>query len=245
MKVDVFSLEKYAGLNEDQWHLPEAEGENLFVLCDGASESFDSRGWASLLANGLTSLDDFDNDWLAEKIREYEKAWQGRDLGWAQQRAFDRGSFSTLLALRLSGGKCEVSAIGDSVAFSVNADAVIDKCPYYKAEQFLAHPLLLSTLKQLSPDINENRDDCAYHADLDINGATHVLLLTDAIAHWLMKNMHDPGQIRKLLEIGSQKEFAAFVSQERQRGMRFDDTTMIRIDLDKLPCFRESVENIA
>lgn len=243
MKIDAFSVEKYEGLNEDKWRwLQSSEEAALFVLCDGASESFDSRGWAAMLAHDLKSLDDLDQCWLAGQISKYERHWQNRKLGWAQRLAFDRGSFSTILALQISHGKCEVSAIGDTVAFAVNHTEILDSCPYRRADQFQNRPLLLSTLATLNPNLSEDRDDCANHAMLDINGATHVLLLTDAIAHWLMKNAESDGQIRRLLAIASKEEFEAFVQEERKKGLRFDDTTMIRINLEKLPCQRKSEE---
>lgn len=243
MKHVVFSVEKYEDLNEDKWRFPKDDGDGFFALCDGASESFDSRGWAALLANGISSLDDFNNDWLAEKIREFEAIWQNRNLTWSQQIAFERGSFSTLLGVQFHEGKCEVSALGDTNAFSVNGKEIVDKCPYTKVEQFLDRPLLLSTLKNLNIDLSEERDDCPKHAMLDLSGATHVLLLTDAIAHWLMKHENEPAQIRRLLEIENQEEFAAFVAEERKKGMRFDDTTMIRINLDKLPSIQAGAES--
>lgn len=53
MKIDVWSVPKHEKYNEDCWRIPDDPRESPIVLCDGASESFDSRRWALPLANGL------------------------------------------------------------------------------------------------------------------------------------------------------------------------------------------------
>lgn len=235
MNISSWSVAKYRGANEDKWHVPD-EADRPIVLCDGASESFNSSLWAGLLAQGLRSHEDFTDSWLKDMIAKYENAINPAELTWSKQLAYERGSFSTLLSVQFRDGECLVNATGDSVAFAVNTEQVIDTYHYDSPGQFLNHPSLLATKDGLNLPLGENVDDCQFSGRLDLKNATHVLLLTDAIAHWLMERRNDPESIRILLAIAKESDFEAFVEKERKsKRLRFDDTTMIRIDMCKLP----------
>lgn len=231
MNVRCWSVPKYEGLNEDKWYIPNEE-DGPIVLCDGASESFNSGLWADLLAQGLRSHEDFTDDWLKDRITKYENKINPEELSWSKQLAYERGSFSTFLSVQFRDGECLVNAAGDSVAFSVDQEKVIDTYHYNAPEQFLERPSLLATKTALNVPLGENVGDCQSSGKLDIKNATHVLLLTDAIAHWLMERRDDPESIRCLLKIENDSDFKEFVKRERKsKTLRFDDTTMIRIKI--------------
>lgn len=230
MNRQVFSVPKYE-LNEDAWNIPPDPGSPI-VLCDGASESFDSRRWAEILTKGLARHEDFTDSWLKERIEEYEKAIEPAALSWSKQLAYERGSFATFLSVQLRHGECLVNAMGDTEAFLVKDGRIIEMYPYVEACEFLNHPCLLSTKRELNTELKENVDDCPFSGKLvQIEHATHLLMLTDALAHWLMKKKDDPEAVNALLCISSDTEFRGFVDRERKDGMRFDDTTMIRVNL--------------
>ena len=242
MKIKVFSVSKYEK-NEDKWHIPyraQAAGDEAFdetrpvTLCDGASESYNSSLWAEILCKSLQNQADFSDEWLKERIGEYEREINPQNLGWSRQMAYERGSFATFLSVFFQHGKCLVNAVGDSVAVVVNgADgSVLESFPYDDPGKFLEHPLLLST----KPELNTQISGDFQSEFVCLDKATHVLLLTDALGHWLMKRKKEPESVRRLLAIADAAEFAEFVLKERQNDLRFDDTTMIRISLvDNLP----------
>jgi hypothetical protein len=70
------------------------------ALCDGASESFDSRTWAQLFARKFTKEPEVSIGWLSEAVNEYVASFDVTDLPWSKQAAFDRGSFETLLGIQ-------------------------------------------------------------------------------------------------------------------------------------------------
>lgn len=231
--VRYLSVPKYEGMNEDCWSVsgnPPYAGR--IILCDGASESYASRAWANILCsdsgeNVLTRA------WLAKKIAEYEKRVDARNLSWSQAAAYERGSFSTFLSMEIKNGKCCLNVVGDTVAFAVNRDEIIDCYPYTSVSEFKNRPLLLSTKDGLNPKLEDNFDDSPYSGILKISGATHVLMLTDAIACWLMERK--PDRIRELVEISNLKSFTALVERERSlKRLRFDDSTMILVPLSEL-----------
>lgn len=229
MNIQAFSVPKYE-LNEDAWHIPNDSGSPI-VLCDGASESFDSRRWAEILSKGLARHEDFTDSWLRERIGEYERAIDPASLSWSKQLAYERGSFATFLSVQLKDGECLVNAMGDTEVFLIKDGQIINMYPYVEASEFLNHPCLLSTKRELNTELKENVDDCPFSGKLvEIGHATHLLMLTDALAHWLMRR-DDPEAVNALLGITSDTEFRGFVERERRDGMRFDDTTMIRVDL--------------
>ena len=70
MNVQSFSVPKYPDTNEDKWLIPDDSNAPI-VLCDGASESYNSNLWAEILAKGLNRHEDFSVAWLNHKIAEY------------------------------------------------------------------------------------------------------------------------------------------------------------------------------
>lgn len=240
MRAEVFSVAKYDSANEDCCFIPRIASRPI-VLCDGASESYDSARWARILAENAPLDEDFNSDWLHARIVQFESGIDADDLSWSKRLAYDRGSFSTFLSVRFRQGKCLVNAIGDTEAVAVNSEGIIDACPYHKPEQFLSRPSLFSTRPELNLPFNGETEP-PFIAQLNLDSATHVLLLTDALAHWLLKK-NDPMAIASLLDIGNEAEFQEFVEAERKRDLRFDDTTMIRIRLhEPLPMLYERGE---
>lgn len=229
MKTEVFSLAKYENANEDCYHIPNIASQPI-VLCDGASESYASARWAKILAENLPDHSGFSRTWLDARIRQFETGIKPDELSWSKRMAYDRGSFSTFLSAQFKDGKCLINAIGDTVAFSLNSEKILDSCPYHSPDQFNSRPILFCTRPELNPSGDFTESEPPYTAELDLAGASHVLLLTDALAHWLMRK-NSANAISRLLAIKNDSDFQTFVTTERKRDLRFDDTTMIRIQL--------------
>lgn len=235
MNIHVFSVSKYPDINEDHWHIPESFDRPI-VVCDGASESFNSNLWARILAKGLESHEDFTATWLEGQIGEYEKACDPASLSWSKQAAYERGSFSTFLSVQLTGEKCLVNAAGDTEVFIVADNWLIDFYPYRWPDEFQSQPVLLSTKKEDKDFLTASIDDSPHSAILSLAGASHIIMATDALAHWLMKRRDagDKEALRFLLNVDD-AGFREFVERERRNDLRLDDTTMIRIDLHNIP----------
>ena len=101
-------------LNEDALACANARG--VFAVSDGASESFDSGRWARILVARYVRRPVIDEAWLARAIRTYSAAFERAAMSWSAQASFDRGSFATLLGLRLSRSSASILGIGDTLA---------------------------------------------------------------------------------------------------------------------------------
>ena len=89
------------------------------VLCDGASESFDSRTWAELLANKFLCDPDIKSGWITDVLTDYIEKFDYQQMSWSKQASFERGSFSTLLGVQyfFDESYVQITGVGDTVAF--------------------------------------------------------------------------------------------------------------------------------
>src|SRR5215831_4963322 len=87
--------------NEDSFH---RTAKGVYALSDGASVSFDSASWARILVRRYTRNPEFTREWLSAAIAEFCKLYDRDSLTWVQQASFDRGSFASLLGVRVVDG---------------------------------------------------------------------------------------------------------------------------------------------
>lgn len=230
------SIAKYEGLNEDFWHIPAGFTSGAPVLlCDGASESYDSRSWARLLAENFDGSQELGPPWLEERIRDYERLTDRENLGWARQLSYERGSFSTFLACRLFPDRCIVDCVGDSVLFLLDSCSIYAAYAYDDEACFNEKPCLISTRRELNADLASWCAAGAFQGELplDQGGKSRLLMATDALALWILKFREDMGAISRLLAARDQDSFAAFVKNERAAGaLKLDDTTLIHIEVE-------------
>lgn len=218
-------------LNEDAWAIDELV--TRVAVSDGASESFDSRAWATLLVNAYIADPSFSAEWLANVLKTYLATVDYESLSWSKQAAFDRGSFATLLALEVApNNDVEVLALGDSVAFHLRGDELLASFPYTTAEEFDARPQLLSTVAAGNAFITEPefflRNSCrTWH----VQAGDIILLATDAVSQWaLRERMPDQAALSYLCTVASLDDFESEVLElRRQARIRVDDSTFIRL----------------
>ncbi len=225
-----FTVAKRDGeANEDAWqHAHKGAG----AVSDGASVSYDSAPWARLLARKYAQRPEFSAAWLDEAIADYAGQHDRDSLPWAQQAAFDRGSFASLLGIRdAGGGRIAILAIGDSLAVLCDGDRVIDSFPYDKTEQFEARPRLLSTSAAENRFLDEPgvRDSLYREWDLQPLSNPAVLCVTDALGCWILGGRsREPSPIALLRRVKKPRAFTRLVNEERAAGrLRRDDTTML------------------
>ncbi|MGL5001484.1 MAG: hypothetical protein ACRDAM_00925, partial [Casimicrobium sp.] len=153
-------------------------------------------------------------------------------LSWSQQAAYERGSFTTLLGLRLNNhgdddGNAELIAIGDSLAVQIRSGERIASFPFDRAEQFDVAPRLLSTLPAANNVLTNADGLLTIRTTWPLQPDDQILLVTDAVGHWLLSQ---PGAVAALLEMKTANEFQELVMAQRQLGrMHLDDSTLLRI----------------
>lgn len=222
-------------LNEDAW----AHDESLtcIALSDGASESFDSKSWARLLVDRYAHDQEFTPGWVSGAVKEYVSRVNFEELGWAQQRAFDRGSFATLLGLKLAENDADLDilCVGDCLGMHVRNGIVLGSYPFTHPEQFDARPSLISTKSASNaflsePDFfgNFSRTWTVEHGDI-------ILAATDALGQWALSEVQAAGSgVGTLLAINTVDEFTELVMQCRaNQQMKLDDSTMLRLVVEK------------
>src|SRR5690349_5775286 len=89
--------EQYPGENEDV--LRGNTRLNRLALSDGASESFDSKTWAGILAARQVNDAVLTPTWVDAAVGLYWEHYPPETLSWSKLAAFERGSFATLLGI--------------------------------------------------------------------------------------------------------------------------------------------------
>lgn len=234
----------YPESNEDK--LRTCDDARLYVLSDGASESFNSQLWADVLvqqaSSGIPSIRF--TRWLKKAITQYEERSDLANLSWSQEAAFARGSFASLLVVSLLNDHIEVIAIGDTVALLASDEGIIHSLPYSESEQFQQRPHLLSTLRSrhstqffrellrsLIDDRGTQESCCLARWHYPSSDASVVICATDALGEWLLrKDERSHDRLKAILGVRTQGHLADLVEKARlEDGMRRDDSSLIMI----------------
>lgn len=208
------------------------------ALCDGASESFDSKLWAEILARRYVDDQKVRPEWLAEAQREYLASHDFESMSWSKQAAFERGSFSTLIGVEFDPVHrvVDILAIGDSLAIICDGDKLVRSWPFSDPEQFKQRPTLLSTLREHSGFVGESGFWTAHGTTFHLSGLERPLLLcmTDALGEWVLKEALSGGRgLSRLAAMTSEEELVALVVEERAaKRMRIDDSTLLVLAFD-------------
>jgi len=218
--------------NEDGFY---RSAKGVYALSDGASVSFDSASWARILVRRYARNPDFTHEWLSAAIAEFRKLYDRDSLPWMQQASFDKGSFASLLGVRIAdaGRAIQVLAVGDSLAVLCDGDRIKATFPISTAAEFTRSPRLLCTNPAGNAFLDEV--DFAYDlvADWTFAGLKQpaLLCMTDALGHWLLSQRdRNSSPISALRKVQTPRAFARFVHEERAAGrMKRDDTTLIAL----------------
>ena len=221
--------------NEDQFGFSQ-DGERCAV-CDGASESYNSRLWASVLCQRYLDDPAVGPEWLALARGQYLAATNMEAMSWSQSAAFERGSFSTLLGVERDpgGSGARVLAIGDSAALLIDEGRLVEAWPFADPERFKERPTLLSTNDALNGFLSEEGFIERRARTLDLRGLREPLLLcmTDALAEWALRSaLSGDGGLAELAAIAEEQALRDLVARERDaKRMRVDDSTLITLSL--------------
>lgn len=214
------------------------EGRGVFAVADGASESFDSRAWANLLASRFVELPAVSPEWVSAVSQTYARGWDYNSLGWSEQMAFDRGSFSTLLGCewREDLGDLEIVSVGDSIAVHSESMKIVRSYPYTSAAEFDERPRLLSTRAKANEFVSaasfNNDSGTVWH----LSEGSVVLLMTDALGQWLLSENPAGSRLERLLSVNTDAAFTELVLSERREGaLRIDDTSLLVLAVRSRP----------
>jgi hypothetical protein len=228
-----FSVPKREDQNNEDSFRRSAKG--VYALSDGASVSFDSASWARILVRRYTRDPEFTREWLSAAIAEFRKLYDRDSLPWMQQASFDRGSFASLLGVRMAdeGKAIQVLSIGDSLAVLCDGDKIKATFPLTSAAQFTRSPQLICSNPMHNAFLEKMDFSYDLVADWSFRGLEQpaLLCMTDALGHWVL-SQRDRGSspISMLRKVRSSTAFARFVQEERAAGrMKRDDTTLIAL----------------
>lgn len=222
-------------LNEDAW--AHNESMTCVAISDGASESFDSKSWAILLVNRYVNGQEFNSDWVSEAVKEYTGRVDFDTLGWAKQRAFDRGSFATLIGLTLAANDTDLNvlSIGDSLAVHVRDAIVLDTYPFTQPEQFDARPNLVSTKSSLNAFLAQSGFFGTSSKTWTIQPGDVVYAMTDAVGQRFLSQLRAKKDGHDVFaEMKSGDDFSVLVERLRSENqIKLDDSTLIRLVVEK------------
>lgn len=218
--------------NEDSFH---RSAKGVYALSDGASVSFDSASWARILVRRYARNPQFTREWLAAAIVEFCKLYDRDSLPWMQQASYDKGSFASLLGVRVvdDGRLIQVFSIGDSLAVLCDGDCIKATFPFSAASDFNRSPQLICTNPAENAFLDEVEFGYDLVADWTFRGLKQpaLLCMTDALGHWLLSQRdRDQSPVSVLRKVKTPGAFARFVQQERAAGrLKRDDTTLIAL----------------
>lgn len=217
--------------NEDVYHT--VAERNRVVLCDGASESFDAKTWASLLSSAFAK-DEPSIAVITSCIESFEERHDPANMAWSKAAAFERGSYATALVVQDDpiAMSVSLSCIGDSFAALTDGAVLIETLPYRLSTEFEGKPTLLSTIRshnnqlQLEGELITTYTSWSYAERQPL----FLLCMTDALGAWLLRcqEEHDHYALERLMGIRDESELHDLVEAERSTGrMRRDDTTLV------------------
>ena len=243
LQVQTYSLWK---LGANRGECEDALASNMrtgaIAVADGATEAFDSRYWARLLARAwvrcgiAVTVPSFLQ--LAQCLgQRAHRRWENRKLSWYAEEKARVGSYAAFVgALFQAEGenayRWQVIAIGDSCFLQIRNGKLLRAVPISSPEEFgnrlvllpsnvLGQPAVMSELKTF--------DGVAEPGDV-------FLLLSDAIANWLMAafpaNERDVHRFLRLLSEGRTDQLDIFADECRSSGeMRNDDIAAIHVQI--------------
>jgi Protein phosphatase 2C len=248
LDVGVLRLPKAgsAAAEYEDWYCYSRRSRNAAAaVSDGASNNFESRLWARLLAPayvhrppaGLTRHEVL--DWVDLVAAEWSAAIPWQDLTVFEEKKAALGSAATLVGLRLkpsspraAEGTWNCLALGDSCLFQISRGQLVVRLPLAKSADFDIHPPLLSTRRENSELIIDHlvTDSGRWRA-----GDTFYLM-TDAIAAWFLLDHEQGGSPWEKLSSLDNREFVSFVHDRRtQKLMRNDDVTVVTLSIREPP----------
>ena len=250
--TEVLSLVKAGNSPDDYEDATESfafSDEGLFcaAITDGASSGFESRIWARALASAFAQHPPRFNKaaiqlWLEGSAQQWQNSIRWQELKWYQEAKAHQGAFATLLGIILQepdlnrttsvtpSNRWSAVALGDACLFQIRDNTLLRAFPIESSSEFGTSPSLLSTRS----DYNER----SLEALTKYNGTYEIgdvfLLMTDALAHWFLREVEAGHSPWNELNIVEADYFSIWIGDLREAKLiHNDDVTLVR-------CFLES-----
>jgi hypothetical protein len=221
-----------------------ASSDTTFAIADGATQSYLSGRWARCLVDrAVCATDVWDRvpllvqkacaEW-ASVLDAYkvERDDAGRPIMYYEDPKLERGSHTTLLvvqAVLLQSTRSSiyrVIGVGDSCIFHISQDQFAGAFPFIYSSAFDTSPELISSAQHAAEPPRYQKVYGAWDV------GDRLFLLTDALAHWFLREYERGGRPWVTLERLNETTFRDWVDDERHAGhIRDDDVTMTRIVL--------------
>lgn len=217
-------------------------GIGRYVVVDGATEAFDSIGWASLLVDGFLRLGGPPapvilsraamDAWVGQLQEEWSATERAFSNVFEERKFLEDGSFATFLgcviALEGNTARWSAAAVGDTVLFHVRGTRLLRTFP--DDTTFGINPEGMFT----QPSQRARTVTAFDFADGELAVGDRLFLATDAFAEWMVRWAGtDPGWLwTTLSRLDHHTGFRRFVAERRAHdGMKNDDATLLRIEI--------------
>lgn len=210
-----------------------------YAVSDGASTSYDSRGWARALCRQFVADPAPCAGWLdAARARFAARSAPPAD-DWAAVHAWARGNYASLLGIVIGAAEIVVHAIGDSALFVISPDGAVAMLPDMAAAGFRRDPVLLCSRAGRGAF---DDTDAAFAAAATTLAApaggwegTRLLAMTDALAEFVAGAAEDGERRARLEEMAAPQDGESFrqwagaaIAAGRIRG---DDCALLALRL--------------
>lgn len=229
--------------NEDNILEPsksEIETETIvkFAISDGATESSFSKEWSDLLVSAYKDKS-FEQAYLPETIKTISETWQSMataiDLPWYAEQKAEKGAFATFLGLTINKeeNSFDAVAVGDCSLFQIRNDEMYFSFPVMSIEDFHNTPNLIASNEKYQTDLENNT---VYHKG-EIEPNDIIILATDAIAAWILKQKNRNPKIIQILikqfEKQDEQNFEEWLNKQRKTNkIKNDDVTLLMIKFE-------------
>lgn len=224
--------------NEDSFAF--SDDLTKFILCDGASESYNSQLWARIICDSFITNDDIDEEWLTNAAKKYVQEHDFNAMSWSQQSAYQRGSFSTFTSISVDSinKKIITRLFGDSfIFFFKKIQGDYKYLPTFNIPDFHLNPTLLSTKVDLNRDIDFKKTNSNHYLEIPIlpnDESIIAICATDALADWFWQAMSviNHNKLVNIFMMINDRKFSKLVKFSRNRGnLKVDDTTLVILEI--------------
>jgi hypothetical protein len=226
--------------NEDSVYFRKSRG--LFAVADGATEGFDSRRWAALLASqwirspGGVNGDIVDFQRFVDDLAKvWSKKWEDTELPWYSEAKFHQGSFSTFLGLYVDEDNSTFTsiAVGDTCLFVFDKDRQRTlSFPLESAEDFNSNPVLIPSIPRPGQYLLNYKKD-------KFSPGSRFIMMSDAVAAWFLRVSDMDGDQKaqdvfwSALEGRNRPLLDGLIQEERAASrMKNDDVSVVFLNLE-------------
>lgn len=206
--------------------------DNVYAVSDGATQGFMSQIWAEQLTNNFISNPTFDISSLiinftnlAHHFNETEiKLDINPAIKALQLRKKQEGASATFIGVKIENKTLSYVSSGDVCGCILSKDKVIF-FPHTSIEDLDKDKGFLNTKKLINNEISEQQ----FKTDkLSLLDGDYVILMTDAIARFILKNKHFLQDFTKINEFDSFKNI--IIDLWETKVLEEDDITILCIE---------------